>query len=247
MAFTIYPAIDIRGGKCVRLIQGDYNQETVYADDPVQVAQKWQEQGAQWLHLVDLDAARTGEWTNRSVIEQILANVSIPVQVGGGIRNLERLERLLQLGVARVVIGSAAIDQPAFVRRALAQYAEQIAIGIDARQGKVAIHGWQETAEVSAEELAQEMVKLGAKRFIFTDISRDGMLTGVNLSAVRQLAQITGVEVIASGGVRTLGDIEQLCTYHDEGIGGVIIGKALYTGQIALADALKIGGSQQLK
>jgi phosphoribosylformimino-5-aminoimidazole carboxamide ribotide isomerase len=242
MAFTIYPAIDLRGGKCVRLIQGDYQRETVYAEDPVEVARKWQQEGAEWLHLVDLDAARTGEWTNLSVIEQILAAVSIPVQVGGGVRNLQRLERLLDKGVARVVIGSAAIDQPEFVRQALSQYADQIAIGIDARDGKVATHGWLQTSEVSFDELAKQMVQLGAKRFIFTDISRDGMLSGVNLDAVRHLARTAGVEVIASGGVRTLKDIERLYAHQAEGIGGVIIGKALYTGQIQLKEARKIGG-----
>lgn len=241
MAFTIYPAIDLRGGKCVRLVQGDYQQETVYAEDPVQVALEWEKQGAEWLHLVDLDAARTGEWTNLSVIEQMIDKVSIPIQMGGGIRNLERLERLLTKGIARVVIGSAAIEQPEFVRQALAQYADQIAIGIDAREGKVAIHGWLQTSEVSFDQLAKEMVKLGAKRFIFTDIARDGMLSGVNLDAVRRLARTAGVEVIASGGVHTLSDIEKLRAYQNEGIGGVIIGKALYTGKIQLTEALKIG------
>lgn len=241
MTFTIYPAIDLRGGKCVRLIQGDYTQETVYGEDPVQVALEWERQGAEWLHLVDLDAARTGELTNLFVIEQIVERLSIPVQMGGGVRNFDRLKRLLDKGIARVVIGSAAIDQPAFVQRALAQYADQIAIGIDARAGKVATHGWLQTSEVTAEELAKEMVKLGAQRLIFTDISRDGMLSGVNLEAIRRLAQASGVEVIASGGVRTLQDIETLLRYQHEGIGGVIVGKALYTGQFNLIDALKMG------
>lgn len=247
MAFTIYPAIDLRGGKSVRLIQGDYAQETVYGEDPVQVALEWQKQGAEWLHLVDLDAARTGELTNLSVIEQIVERLSIPVQMGGGVRNLDRVKRLLDKGIARVVIGSAAIDQPAFVQQALARYADQIAIGIDARAGKVATHGWLHTSEVTSEELAKEMVKQGAQRLIFTDISRDGMLSGINLNAIRRLARASGVEVIASGGVRTLQDIETLLAYQDEGIGGVIVGKALYTGQFTLTDALKKGRREEVQ
>lgn len=237
MSFTIYPAIDLRGGKCVRLIQGDYHQETVYGEDPVQMALRWQEQGADWLHLVDLDAAKTGELTNLAVIEQIVESLSIPVQVGGGIRNLERLEYLLNRGVARVIIGSAAVDQPDFVKEALHRFAENIAIGIDARDGKVATHGWLKSSQVTAEELAQEMVKYGAQRFIFTDIARDGMLSGVNVQAIRQLAQACGKEVIASGGVRSMDDLQTLAAYQREGISGAIVGKALYTGHISLMDA----------
>lgn len=246
MTFTIYPAIDLRGGKCVRLVQGDYAQETVYGEDPVHIAHQWQEQGAKWLHLVDLDAARTGEMVNLSVIREIVDSVSIPVQVGGGVRNLDRVKQLLEQGVSRVVIGSAAIDQPEFVRQALAQYADQIAIGIDARDGKVATHGWMDTSEVTAEELAKQMVRFGVQRMIFTDISRDGMLSGINLEAIRHLAKESGVEVIASGGVRTLKDIELLLAHEDEGIGGVIIGKALYTGQFTLAEALQVGRKEEI-
>lgn len=237
MSFTIYPAIDLRGGKCVRLVQGDYYQETIYGEDPVQMALNWEKQGADWLHLVDLDAAKTGEPTNLAVIEQIVEALSIPVQVGGGIRNMERLEYLLSRGVARVIIGSAAVDQPDFVKGALHRFPENIAIGIDARDGKVATHGWLKSAQVTAEELAQEMVKYGAERFIFTDIARDGMLSGVNLAAIRQLAQACGKEVIASGGVRSMEDLKTLAVYQQEGITGAIVGKALYTGHISLMEA----------
>lgn len=237
-SFTLYPAIDLRNGKCVRLIQGDYAQETIYGEDPVQVALEWEKQGAEWLHLVDLDAARTGELTNLAVIEQIVDQLSIPVQLGGGVRTLERVRQLLDRGLARVVIGSAAVDQPEFVKQALAQYGNQIAIGIDAREGKVATHGWLKTSEVTAEALAVEMVKQGAKTLIFTDIARDGMLSGVNIEAIRQLAKVSGVEIIASGGVRTIEDIETLLDFRQEGIQGVIIGKALYTKQFQLSEAL---------
>lgn len=247
MAFTIYPAIDLRGGKCVRLIQGDYAQETIYSEDPVQMALEWEQKGAKWLHLVDLDGARTGELTNLSVIEQIVDHLSIPVQIGGGVRNLARVERLLDIGVSRVIIGSAAIDQPQFVASALEKYADNIVIGIDARDGKVATHGWLQTSEITAETLAVEMVKLGAQRFIFTDIARDGMLSGVNIDAIRQLASVCGKEVIASGGVRSLDDIQALLRFEHEGVTGVIIGKAIYTGRIALQDALRVARREYSK
>lgn len=240
MSFILYPAIDIRGGKCVRLTQGDYGQETVYGEDPVAVAAQWMEAGAEWIHIVDLDAARSGELVNLPVIEAIVKTCRIPVQVGGGVRDMDRLQRLLHLGVSRVVIGSAAIDHPGFVEESLSQYGKQIAIGIDAREGKVATHGWLDTSEVTAEELARKMVEYGAETFIFTDISRDGMLSGVNVEAVRALARACGKEVIASGGVRSLADLRQLAKLQQEGIAGVIIGKALYTGAIRLEEALAV-------
>ncbi len=239
MAFTIYPAIDIRGGKCVRLSQGDYNQETIYHENPVEMARNWTEQGAQWLHLVDLDAARSGELANIDVIDSIVSETSIAVQVGGGVRNMDRLERLLQAGVSRVVIGSAAIENPKFVQTALALYSEQIAIGIDARDGYVATHGWLQQATVTAEELAKNMADLGAKTFIFTDIARDGMLSGANSEATAKLARACKRDVIASGGVATLDDVEQLASLETSGVSGVIIGKALYTGAIQLFDVLE--------
>jgi phosphoribosylformimino-5-aminoimidazole carboxamide ribotide isomerase len=239
MAFTIYPAIDIRGGQCVRLAQGDYNQETVYHESPLEMAKNWTDQGASWLHVVDLDAARSGELANIDVIEAIVNQTSISVQVGGGVRNMDRLERLINAGVSRVVIGSAAIENPAFVQSALALYANQIAIGIDARDGFVATNGWLQQATVTAEELAINMAELGAKTFIFTDISRDGMLAGANGEATAKLAKACKQNVIASGGVATLADVEQLARLETAGVTGVIIGKALYTGAIQLVDALE--------
>jgi phosphoribosylformimino-5-aminoimidazole carboxamide ribotide isomerase len=239
MSFILYPAIDIRGGRCVRLTQGDYNRETVYGEDPLKVAQNWIDQGAAWLHVVDLDAARSGESANYDLIEQLTRFASIPVQVGGGVRDRKRLERLLEAGVSRVVIGSAALDNPAFVKEALKAYADRIAIGIDARDGKVATHGWLDTTEVSARELACEMAQLGAETFIFTDISRDGMLSGVNVEAVRDLARACKKQVIASGGVKSIEDLKELAKVQAEGVQGAIIGKALYTGSIRLQEAIR--------
>ncbi|MDR6225635.1 1-(5-phosphoribosyl)-5-[(5-phosphoribosylamino)methylideneamino]imidazole-4-carboxamide isomerase [Desmospora profundinema] len=238
MTFTLYPAIDLRGGRCVRLFQGDYDQETVYDNDPVAVARRFAGQGALWLHVVDLDAARTGEPVNMEVIRKMVRAVDCPVQVGGGVRGMERLQQLLDAGVQRVVIGSAAVDNPSFVKEALGRYGDRIALGLDARDGMVATHGWLDTSDVPAERLAKEMVALGAETFIFTDIARDGTLTGPNVEAIRSLAQVTGREVIASGGVRTNDDLSELARYRDEGVAGAIVGKALYTGAVCLDEAL---------
>ncbi|MBA4543031.1 MULTISPECIES: 1-(5-phosphoribosyl)-5-[(5-phosphoribosylamino)methylideneamino]imidazole-4-carboxamide isomerase [Thermoactinomyces] len=239
MNFQLYPAIDIRGGRCVRLTQGDYDRETVYGEDPLQVAQTWIRQGAEWLHVVDLDAARSGESANYRLIEELTRLVEVPVQVGGGVRDHKRLERLLEAGVSRVVIGSAALDDPAFVKEALKSHGRRIAIGIDARNGKVATHGWLDTSEVSAEELAAEMVQLGAETFVFTDISRDGTLSGANVQAVRDLARACKKQVIASGGVKSIDDLKELAKAEREGVQGAIIGKALYTGAIRLGEAMR--------
>ncbi|MXQ52748.1 1-(5-phosphoribosyl)-5-[(5-phosphoribosylamino)methylideneamino]imidazole-4-carboxamide isomerase [Shimazuella alba] len=239
MGFTIYPAIDIRNGKCVRLIQGDYNQETIFHDQPLEMAQQWVAQGAKWLHLVDLDGARSGELTNSKVIKEIVRETGISIQVGGGVRDMDRLEYLLSIGVTRVIIGSAAIDNPSFVKEALAKYADQIAIGLDARDGYVATHGWLNQATVTAEELAKQMAELGAATFIVTDIAKDGLLSGVNGDIATQIANVSGAEVIASGGVATINDIKQLKTLESRGVTGVIVGKALYMGSVNLADALE--------
>lgn len=237
--FTLYPAIDLRGGQCVRLRQGDYNRETVYGKDPVEVAQRWEESGAEWLHLVDLDAARTGEPVNMPSIQAIVQAVGIPVQVGGGIRSRERIDELLQLGVERLILGSAAVENVELVKEALAAYGERIAIGVDAKDGYVATHGWLETSEVKAEVLARELVEVGARTFIFTDIARDGTLSGPNVDAVRRLAVTSGANVIASGGVSRLEDIVQLAQHEGDGVTGAVVGRALYTGDVVLQDALQ--------
>jgi phosphoribosylformimino-5-aminoimidazole carboxamide ribotide isomerase len=235
--FTLYPAIDIRGGKCVRLIQGDYNQETVYNDSPVAAALAWAEQGGKWIHLVDLDGAKAGEPVNHQLIGDIARSVKAPVQTGGGLRTVENVERLLGLGVSRVIIGTAAIENRPFVEEVLRRFGEQVAIGIDARNGYVATRGWLETSEVKAEDLAVQLAELGAKTFIFTDISRDGMMQGPNVEAIVRLAQVSGQSVIASGGVSRYEDLEALAAHADKGVAGAIIGKALYTGSIELAEA----------
>ncbi|GGA44944.1 1-(5-phosphoribosyl)-5-[(5-phosphoribosylamino) methylideneamino] imidazole-4-carboxamide isomerase [Kroppenstedtia guangzhouensis] len=238
MSFTLYPAIDLRGGHCVRLFQGDFDRETVYGEDPVQVARRWEEEGAGWLHVVDLDAAKTGDHVNLSAVRDIIRSASIPIQVGGGVRDLKRLENLLSLGAARVVIGSAAIDDPEFVKEALRRFGDRIAIGLDAQDGWVATHGWLETSEVRVEDLGREMAAHGAETFIFTDISRDGTLTGPNIAAVRALAEATGKGVIASGGVGNTAHLTTLVRLAPLGVTGAIVGKALYTGALDIKAGL---------
>lgn len=237
--FTIYPAIDIRGGKAVRLVQGDYNQETVYNDNPVSAAKDWEAQGASWIHLVDLDGAKAGRPVNDELVGEIARSVRVPVQIGGGLRTFEDVERLLVLGVSRVILGTAAIEDRAFVERVLGTYGDKVAIGIDARGGLVATRGWLETSEVKAEELAKELAAKGASTFIFTDISRDGMMKGPNVEAIVSLAKISGANVIASGGVSVLDDLKRLAAHSSEGVSGAIVGKALYTGSISLAEAVR--------
>ncbi|TJY39545.1 1-(5-phosphoribosyl)-5-[(5-phosphoribosylamino)methylideneamino]imidazole-4-carboxamide isomerase [Cohnella pontilimi] len=237
--FVIYPAIDIRDGKCVRLVQGDYNQETVYNEDPVAVARDWEAQGGQWIHLVDLDGAKAGRPVNHELIGRIAKAVNVPVQVGGGLRTEEDVERLLGLGVTRVILGTAAIEDRAFVSRVLAKHGAAVAIGIDARNGLVATRGWLETSEVKAEDLAVQLAAEGAQTFIFTDISRDGMMGGPNVEAIVQLAKVSGRTVIASGGVSRPEDLDRLAEHSRDGVGGAIVGKALYTGSIKLADAVR--------
>lgn len=237
-SFTIYPAIDIRGGRCVRLIQGDYNQETIYNDDPVAVAKGFVEQGAQFVHLVDLDGAKAGHPVNHELIGRIASSVQVPVQLGGGLRTLADVEQLIGLGVSRVIIGTAAIEDRAFTEAVLGTYGDRVAIGIDARNGYVATRGWLETSEVKAEELAKELATKGAETFIFTDISRDGMMQGPNIEAIASIAKASGKGVIASGGVTVLDDLIRLAERQAEGISGAIVGKAIYTGKIDLQDAL---------
>ncbi len=236
----IIPAIDLRAGKCVRLVEGRLDRETVYSDDPVAVARLWEDQGARWLHVVDLDGAFTGEPKNWDMIRGILSAVRIPVQVGGGIRDMAVIEQLLELGAARVILGTVAIINPGMVAEACARYGESIVVGIDARNGKVAIEGWGVTAEKNALELAAEMKGLGVKRVVFTDIWRDGTLKGPNLAVVEEVARSTQLKIIASGGVSSLADLRALKAMEPLGVEAVIIGKALYAGTINLRDALDI-------
>lgn len=243
-SFIVYPAIDIRDGKCVRLQQGDYNQETIYNDSPLKVAKSWEEQGGKFIHLVDLDGAKAGHPVNDAIIGAIAANANVPVQVGGGLRNLADVEKLLGLGVSRVIIGTAAINDHAFTEEVLAKYGDKVAIGIDARNGYVATHGWLNTSEVRAEALAKELAAKGAETFIYTDISRDGMMQGPNVDGILSMAQASGKTVIASGGVTSLDDLLRLNVHSGAGVGGAIVGKALYTGNIDLSGALRALGQK---
>ncbi|HOV78994.1 MAG TPA: 1-(5-phosphoribosyl)-5-[(5-phosphoribosylamino)methylideneamino]imidazole-4-carboxamide isomerase [Bacillota bacterium] len=236
----IIPAIDLREGRCVRLVEGRLDLETVYSDNPAAMAAMWQEGGARMLHVVDLDGAFSGAPKNLDVIKEILRVVDVPVQVGGGVRNMEAVERLLELGAARVIIGTAAILKPDLVSEACGRYGEAILVGIDSRNGRVAIEGWGVTVDRDAVELAGEMKKIGVQRVVFTDIRRDGTLKGPNIEATGELARATGLKVIASGGVSTAADLRKLKMMEPLGVDAVIMGKALYAGTVTLREALAI-------
>ena len=236
----IFPAIDIRGGRCVRLVKGEFDKETVFADDPSQMAAKWAKLGAEYLHVVDLDGALAGSSQNIAAIQKILTLSTMPVQVGGGIRTIAHIERLLGLGVTRVILGSVAVKNKALVEEACRKFPGKVIVGIDAKAGIVAVEGWGKSGNIEATELAKEMVQVGVEHIVFTDIARDGMLSGVNVEATAKLAEVSGVKVIASGGVASINDVKNLKPYENKGIEGVIIGKALYTGAIDLPEAIKI-------
>ncbi|WP_425803508.1 1-(5-phosphoribosyl)-5-[(5-phosphoribosylamino)methylideneamino]imidazole-4-carboxamide isomerase [Desulfitobacterium sp. Sab5] len=237
----VFPAIDLKEGKAVRLLQGRMEDSTVYAENPLEVAQRFLAEGSQFLHVVDLDGAFAGKPVNDEVIRNIVEKVSLRVQVGGGIRTLDRIEELLQLGVERVILGTVAVRDPQLVAEAVQRYGERIIVGIDAKAGKVAVQGWAETTEITAVELALKMRDVGVQRIIFTDISRDGMLQGPNIESTVQLAQETQLQIIASGGVSSLEDLRKLQAQAQEGVSieGAIVGKALYSGAFTLAEALK--------
>lgn len=237
--FTLYPAIDMRNGKCVRLVQGDYDQETIYGDSPLDMARRFANEGAKWIHLVDLDGAKAGKRVNHEHVLAIASSLDVNVQIGGGIRTEEDVAFYLNNGVSRVILGSSAVSNPVFVKKMLAQYGEKIAIGIDARNGFVSTEGWLETSEVKAEKLGKELAKEGAEVFIFTDIQMDGMLSGPNVESTVRLAEATGKQVIASGGVSAVGDLQKLSAQKQTGVSGAIIGKALYTKQFTLAEAFE--------
>lgn len=243
----LIPAIDLREGKCVRLVEGRLDEETVYSDDPSAMAALWQDQGARMLHVVDLDGAFAGAPKNLDGLKEILSAVDIPVQVGGGIRSMETIESLLGMGVARVILGTVAIVNPALVSEACERYGEAVLVGIDGRNGQVAIEGWGLTVEKGTVELALDMKKLGVKRVVFTDIRRDGKLQGPNLEATGQLAQETGLKVVASGGVSTLNDLRAIRAMESLGVDAVIMGKALYSGAIDLREALAVAEGKEVR
>lgn len=244
----IFPAIDIRGGKCVRLFKGDFARETVFSDRPEEMAAKWEAQGGRFLHLVDLDGALAGKSINLDVVKKIVVTVHIPVELGGGIRTMENIAEVLALGVQRVILGSVAVKNPALVQESCQQYGDRIVVGIDARDGIVAVDGWGVSGDVEAVALAKKMAAAGVRRIIYTDISRDGTLAGVNVEATARLARESGVRVIASGGVSSLDDIRALLPYEKDGIEGVITGKAIYTGSLDLqAAAALAAGTESTK
>ncbi len=236
----VIPAIDLKEGKCVRLEQGLMERDTVFNDDPGAQAKAWQDQGAELLHIVDLDGAFAGEPKNRSAIELIVRAVTIPTQLGGGIRDLATIEAYLALGIGRVIIGTAAQRNPELVKEACAKFPGRIVVGIDAKDGMVAVQGWAEVTGITAVELAKKFEGFGVSAIIYTDISRDGMLQGPNIEATRQLAEAISIPVIASGGLSTLKDIENLMAIESAGVTGVITGKAIYTGAIDLAEAIRV-------
>ncbi|CAM3921368.1 1-(5-phosphoribosyl)-5-[(5-phosphoribosylamino)methylideneamino]imidazole-4-carboxamide isomerase [Mesobacillus thioparans] len=243
MKFTIYPAIDMRGGKCVRLLQGDYDKETVYGDSPFEMAKKFAAEGADWIHMVDLDGARDGKRVNDQFVIQAAQELGVNVQIGGGIRSEADINHYLENGVTRVIIGSIAVSDPEFAEEMVRKYGAKIAIGLDAKNGFVATHGWLNTSEVSAVELGKRFADAGAETFIFTDIATDGTLAGPNVEATRQLALETGKSVIASGGVSTLGDLADLGKLREDGITGAIVGKAIYEGRFSVKAALEMGNA----
>ena len=236
----VIPAIDLKEGNCVRLEQGEMDRDTVFSDNPAQQALKWQQAGAELLHLVDLDGAFAGEPKNRNAIESILKTITIPAQLGGGIRDIATIEAYLGLGLSRVIIGTAAQRNPELVVEACRRFPGRIVVGIDARDGMVAVQGWAEVTGITAVDLARKFEDCGVAAIIYTDISRDGMMGGPNLEATKALAEAVAIPVIASGGVSSLKDIENLMAIERSGIHGVITGKAIYTGALNLVDAIAL-------
>lgn len=233
----IIPAIDLKDGKCVRLYQGDYNQETVFSEDPIEVARRWQSMGAQRLHIVDLDGAAKGNLYHAQLIADIAHSVTIPLQVGGGLRDMDSVIRALDLGVARIILGTAAVEDRDFVKEACRRFANLVIIGVDARDGYVATRGWQESTTLTAAELVWQMEALGAGRFIYTDIARDGTLTEPNFDAIADIVSQAHVPVIAAGGIAS---VEHLKRLSRSGVEATIVGRALYSGDVDLKQALKL-------
>lgn len=234
----LYPAIDMKNGQCVRLRQGAFKDITIYSDAPEKVAAHWQERGASFLHLVDLDGALAGYSVNEEVIRRIADTVSIPIEIGGGIRSKEAVDRMLDLGVRRVIIGTKAAEHPEFLRDMVRTFGEEaIVAGVDAKDGMVAVEGWEKVSSLTASDLCLTMKEFGVRHIVYTDISRDGMLSGPNVEATRKLTEETGLDIIASGGVSCMEDLKCL---HEAGIRGAIIGKALYENRIDLAEAVRL-------
>ena len=234
----IIPAIDLLNGKCVRLNQGNYNEVTKFNSDPVKQAQIWEDQGAKRLHLVDLDGAKTGEPLNDLIIKEIKKSITIPIQLGGGIRSINRAKELFDIGIDRIILGTIAIEKPELVKDLSTQYPKRIAVGIDAKEGKVATRGWLKQSEMSSLDLAKQLNDLELAAIISTDIATDGTLKGPNIQALREIAEISINPVIASGGIGSIADLISLADFENEGIEGIIVGRALYDGSIDLKEAI---------
>ncbi|HEY1269900.1 MAG TPA: 1-(5-phosphoribosyl)-5-[(5-phosphoribosylamino)methylideneamino]imidazole-4-carboxamide isomerase [Candidatus Binatia bacterium] len=237
----VIPAIDLKDGRCVRLFQGDMDKETVYFADPLDAARHWAAEGAELLHVVDLNGAVEGRPVHTREIAAMCGKISIPIELGGGLRSLAAVGDAFALGVARAIVGTAAYDNPEFLREACQKFPGKIVVGIDARGGKVAVKGWKETTALDAVELARRVEGDGASRIIYTDIARDGTREGVNIDETRRVAQAVNIPVIASGGVATLDDIRRLKAIEKDGVEGVIVGRALYTGGVKMKDAALLG------
>jgi phosphoribosylformimino-5-aminoimidazole carboxamide ribotide isomerase len=233
----LYPAIDIRGGRCVRLIEGDFTRETAFDADPADAARRWADAGAAWLHVVDLDGAKSGVPANRDAVARIRAAVQIPIQLGGGLRSARDLEAAFDLGIERAILGTGALRDPGLVRDAVARWGAAIAVALDARDGRLATDGWLEQTEASAVDVARALAATGVRHFVVTDISRDGTLTGPNLDGLREVVEAVDAAVIASGGMSSLADLEATAA---SGVAGAIIGRALYDGRIDLREALDL-------
>ena len=243
----VIPAIDLLEGRCVRLYQGDYDRSDVFNEDPVAVAKQWVDEGATRLHLVDLDGAKAGEPRNLKTIEAIARAISIPIQVGGGLREYASVANLLSIGIDRAILGTVAVEKPELVQQLAQEFPGHIVVGIDARDGKVATRGWLETSEVLATVLAQQMVELGVAAIIYTDIHRDGTLAGPNIPALRELAMAVDIPVVASGGVSSLTDLLSLLSLEPLGVNSVIVGRSLYTGDVSLKEAIQAIGPGRIQ
>ncbi len=243
----IIPAIDLLEGKCVRLNQGDYSKVTLFNDDPLEQALSWQAQGADRLHLVDLDGAKTGKPVNDLIVKEIISSLNIPVQLGGGVRSIDRSEELLEYGLDRVILGTVAIEEPDLVKKLAKRYPRRIVVGIDAKDGKVATRGWLNKSNIYATELAKSFSETDLAAIIFTDIATDGTLEGPNLNAMRKIAEASSAPVIASGGIGSMSDLLSLLTLESFGVVGVIIGRALYDGAFDLKQAKQAIGNCRLQ
>ena len=236
----IFPAIDIKEGKVVRLLKGDFDQVTEYSGVPATVAQKWQDKGAQWLHVVDLDGARTGKMQNIDVILKIAQSVQIPIQVGGGVRQKDDIAQLIEGGIRRVILGTKAVEDRVFFKDVLAQWKDKIAVSVDCMKGMVTQRGWQTTSTIRAVDFVKNLEAMGLSCMVYTDVARDGMLNGPNFEELKVVLKSTKIPVIASGGVSSLDDVKKLAELEDQGLMGAIIGKAIYEGKVDLKEALKV-------